>query len=273
MSKQWLLEGYVGESDRIQRVAITYFPCIVGRVNESGFPVPKGDVSRKHAEIIASGDALIVNDLGSTNGTLLNKWRIRSTEKLRHGDVITIADFSFAVIEPGKAADITIQQDKLAEQGSFALEEHEDDATSFHVEYPQPPGWEPEDIPAPVIAISNPNVNLMNDLLRLKKVDASKAQAAFMELAENGRNALHLVTPSGKSSFTLGRLRTCEIHLDDHTVSSQHAALECTSGSYELKDLGSRNGIKVNGKSAVNSRLKSGDTVELGRFTLLFKIL
>lgn len=245
---------------------------IIGRDQTCSIPLNSKDVSRHHATIKIQNGAAHLTDMNSTNGTLLNKWRIRSTEKLQHGDVITIADFSFVVIEPGKADDITIHQDKLAEQGSFALEEHEDDATSFHIEYPQPPRWEPDDTPAPV-ATTNPNINLMNDLLRLKKVDASKAQAAFMELAENGRNTLHLVPPSGKSSVTLGRSRTCEIHLDDHTVSSQHAALECTSGSYELKDLGSRNGIKVNGKSAVNSRLKSGDTVELGRFTLLFKIL
>ena len=246
---------------------------IIGRDETCNVPLSSKDVSRHHATIKVQNDAAHLTDMNSTNGTLLNKWRIRSTEKLQHGDVITIADFSFAFIEPGKADDITVQQDKLEGQGSFALEEHEDDATSFHIEYPQPPGWEPEDTPAPVIARSNPYINLMNDLLRLKKVDASKAQAAFMELAENGRNTLHLVTPSGKSSFTLGRSRTCEIHLDDHTVSSQHATLECAGDSYELKDLGSRNGIKVNGKSAVNSRLKSGDTVELGRFTLLFKIL
>jgi pSer/pThr/pTyr-binding forkhead associated (FHA) protein len=245
---------------------------IIGREETCSIPLNSKDVSRHHASIKIQNGAAHLTDMNSTNGTLLNKWRIRSTEKLQHGDVITIADFSFVFIEPGKADDITVQQDKLAEHGSFALEEHEDDATSFHIEYPQPPGWEPEDAPAPVVT-SNPNINLMNDLLRLKKVDASKAQAAFMELAENGRNTLHLVPPSDKSSFILGRSRACEIHFDDHTVSSQHATLECADGGYEIKDLGSRNGIKVNGTSVATSSLKSGDTVELGRFTLLFKIL
>ena len=245
---------------------------IIGRDETCSIPLNSKDVSRHHASIKIQNNSAHLTDMSSTNGTLLNKWRIRSTEKLQHGDVITIADFSFVFIEPGKAADQTILQNMLAEHGSFALEEQQDDATSFHIEYPQPPGWEPEDTPAPV-ATTNPNINLMNDLLRLKKVDASKAQAAFMELAENGRNTLHLVPPSGKRSFTLGRSRTCEIHFDDHTVSSQHAALECAVDSYELKDLGSRNGIKVNGKSLATGSLKSGDTVELGRFTLLFKIL
>ncbi len=245
---------------------------IIGRDETCNIPLNSKDVSRHHASIKIQNNTAQLTDMNSTNGTLLNKWRIRSTEKLRHGDVITIADFSFVFIEPGKADNLTIHQDKLADQVSFALEEHEDDATSFHIEHPQPPGWESEDTPAPVAA-TNPDINLMNDLLRLEKVDASKARAAFMELAENGRNTLHLVSPAGKISFTLGRSRTCEIHFDDHTVSSQHAALECTGGNYELKDLGSRNGIKVNGKSVSQSHLNSGDTVELGRFTLLFKVL
>lgn len=245
---------------------------IIGRDPACSVPLNSKDVSRHHASIKIQNNSAHLTDMNSTNGTLLNKWRIRNTEKLQHGDVITIADFSFVFIEPGKGADVTIHQDKLAQQGSFALEEHEDDATSFHIEYPQPPGWEPEDTPAPVAAAS-PNINLMNDLLRLKKVDSSKAQAAFMELASNGRNTLHLVPPSGKSQFTLGRSRACEIHFDDHTVSSQHAALECAGKSYEIKDLGSRNGIKVNGKNVSQSHLNSGDTIEIGRFKLLFKIL
>ena len=101
MSKQWLLEGYIGDSDRIQRVAITQFPCIVGRVNESGFPVPKGDVSRKHAEIIVSGDALVVNDLGSTNGTFVNRNRISSPTTVDHGDVLHFGSNEYRLIAEG----------------------------------------------------------------------------------------------------------------------------------------------------------------------------
>ncbi len=245
---------------------------IIGRDPACSVPLNSKDVSRHHASIKIQNNSAHLTDMNSTNGTLLNKWRIRNTEKLQHGDVITIADFSFVFIEPGKAADLTIHQDKLAEQGSFALEEHEGDATSFHIEYPQPPGWDPDEKPAPAVT-TNPNINLMNDLLRLKKVDASKAQAAFMELATNGRNTLHLVPPSSKSSLTLGRSKTCEIHFDDHTVSSQHAALECTDSNYTITDLESRNGLKVNGKNMKQSALTSGDTIEIGRFKLLFKIL
>jgi pSer/pThr/pTyr-binding forkhead associated (FHA) protein len=40
----------------------------------------------------------LLNDNASTNGTLLNKWRIRGVEPLNHGDIITIAEFSFVVI-------------------------------------------------------------------------------------------------------------------------------------------------------------------------------
>jgi pSer/pThr/pTyr-binding forkhead associated (FHA) protein len=46
-------------------------------------------VSRRHAEVRRVGDAVVVNDLGSTNGTRVNGVPIRE-QHLASGDEITV---------------------------------------------------------------------------------------------------------------------------------------------------------------------------------------
>ena len=52
--------------------------------------------------------------------------------------------------------------------------------------------------------------------------------------------------PLMKPRVTVGRQPPCDIVLRVGTVSSQHCALELTEGYWQVKDLGSRNGIRIN---------------------------
>jgi hypothetical protein len=56
----------------------------------------------------------------------------------------------------------------------------------------------------------------------------------------------------------VGRAPSNGLHLDDHRVSGQHASLVWTGTTWELRDLGSRNGTFMDGK-----RLAPGEPVEL----------
>ncbi|HEY3496770.1 MAG TPA: FHA domain-containing protein, partial [Polyangiaceae bacterium] len=47
--------------------------------------------------------------------------------------------------------------------------------------------------------------------------------------------------------FLIGRSETCELPLDDPLVSRQHVALVVDESGVTLEDLGSRNGVKLNG--------------------------
>jgi hypothetical protein len=72
---------------------------------------------------------------------------------------------------------------------------------------------------------------------------------------------------------TIGRSRDADCVLRDPNVSRHHAELRRSpSGEWTIADLGSTNGIKVNGRRVGSTRLKSGDQVTLGTTTFRFDI-
>ena len=71
----------------------------------------------------------------------------------------------------------------------------------------------------------------------------------------------------------LGRSRECDCVLNDPNVSRRHAELRRDSvGDWQIVDLGSTNGVKVNGRKVDPSRLRPGDEVVLGTVHFIFDI-
>lgn len=79
--------------------------------------------------------------------------------------------------------------------------------------------------------------------------------------------------PLDQEEFLIGRSMSCQLPLDDPLVSRNHAALRVTSGAVFIEDLGSRNGVKVNGDRIVGKRdLSHGDRVNIGKQEMVFVI-
>jgi hypothetical protein len=72
---------------------------------------------------------------------------------------------------------------------------------------------------------------------------------------------------------TLGRASDCDCVLADPNISRRHAELRRSSnGDWQVVDLGSTNGIKVNSRRVDRARLSPGDEVTLGTTTFVFDI-
>jgi pSer/pThr/pTyr-binding forkhead associated (FHA) protein len=69
----------------------------------------------------------------------------------------------------------------------------------------------------------------------------------------------------GQGEFVIGRSAECQLALDDPLVSRKHALLIVGAESVVIKDLGSRNGVVVNGTKIDASRiLLDGDRIVIG---------
>jgi Protein of unknown function (DUF3662)/FHA domain len=73
-----------------------------------------------------------------------------------------------------------------------------------------------------------------------------------------------------KRRLVIGRSRDCDLTLDDPNVSRRHAEIRQENDAYFVVDLGSTNGIEVNGSRVEQAALEHGDQIVLGRTSLTF---
>jgi pSer/pThr/pTyr-binding forkhead associated (FHA) protein len=87
-------------------------------------------------------------------------------------------------------------------------------------------------------------------------------------LAEGRR---HVLSAAGG---TIGRSRDCDIVLSDPNVSRRHAEVRPSGdGGWTVADLGSTNGVRVNGRPANGPHpLRPGDRLELGTAEVVFDL-
>ena len=98
MKVQLKLSLYIeGISERTLTVTQPQF--IIGRLPECDLCLPFSEISRNHARIFydATQQQWLVEDLSSTNGTLLNQFRVKAPEVLANLDVIQISNIFIGV--------------------------------------------------------------------------------------------------------------------------------------------------------------------------------
>jgi hypothetical protein len=100
----------------------------------------------------------------------------------------------------------------------------------------------------------------------VEQVHARRAERAL--LAVGGRRLL--IPPGGG---TIGRSRECDVVLDDAGISRRHAEIRPAAGGWTVEDLGSTNGVLVNGEQVLGAHpLQAGDRVELGSTEVVFEL-
>lgn len=68
-----------------------------------------------------------------------------------------------------------------------------------------------------------------------------------------------------KATILIGRRSSCDVVLLFPNVSSHHCQLELQNGYWFIRDLRSRNGIKVNGERVDSKFLHPGDTLSIAK--------
>src|SRR5688572_22529994 len=115
-----------------ERPQVTEVPprgeVLIGRGTEATLQIDDARVSRRHARIHWKGSALMIEDLGSRNGTTVNSETLHgSAQPARAGDAIRIAGREMtvaivapsreAVTEPPSSSPVAGRSDKVAPEG------------------------------------------------------------------------------------------------------------------------------------------------------------
>lgn len=204
---------------------------IIGRDPTADFRLPLSSASRHHARIIETDDVYVIEDLGSTHGTLLNGKKLAQGDRkmLKNGDIIEITRARITcAIDSAKITSAT-------------------------------PG-------EATVAIAQRAVEGI--LGRIG--DTNESQPYFRVLAGPDVGA-QLPLSGTRGEWTLGRTQECELLLNDPNVSRRHAHVKKDWHGYWISDLGSKNGVLVNEhKIEKPRRLKDRDEVIIGPVKLMF---
>ena len=73
-----------------ERVELSDRIVTIGRLPDCTIALPDANVSRKHTEVHHRGNAFVIVDLGSTNGTKINGMRIDGERTLSDGDIVSV---------------------------------------------------------------------------------------------------------------------------------------------------------------------------------------
>jgi hypothetical protein len=100
-------------------------------------------------------------------------------------------------------------------------------------------------------------------------VEEAQAQRAPRALLAVGGRRLMLPPRGG----TVGRSRDCDIVLEDAGISRRHAEIRPQGDRWSVTDLGSTNGVLLNGREMQGPHeLSSGDHLQLGSTEIIFEV-
>ncbi len=95
----------VSEDGKSQEVALKKPLNVIGRQTDVAIRIPSQNVSRHHCEVSIADHKVVIKDLGSSNGTYVNKKRVTQAD-LKPGDKISVGGKVFVVRVNGIPEDI-----------------------------------------------------------------------------------------------------------------------------------------------------------------------
>lgn len=230
---------------------LTQSTITIGRGAFNFVRLESDSLSSQHASLHIDNGRAVLEDLNSTNGTFINNMPVKQATELMHGDVIGLGSEKLMLIDP----------------------ENQDDATVFALNLGGATA-----LPASKIAELNTGALSPEESQQvvsevLKKAFASVAAdtqdiSIFATLSKTGVESVFKLdtdNPPVGNSWSIGRDDACTLAINNPTVSTHHASLRYEDGQWFIKDNGSTNGTKVNGKRILESACKSGDIISLGK--------
>jgi pSer/pThr/pTyr-binding forkhead associated (FHA) protein len=212
--------------DRVVEVEPAGDEIRIGRRAGLEIQLPFATVSGLHARIYRQGNEWGVLDMGSSNGTFVGQTRL-----------------PLGVPRPLKVGDVI----RVA-----------DVSLTFEGEVGAPPPGAPAGGPESTATLAR---RLVNDLFQ----SVGGAEVAQVQVTSGPASGQALILAMPDRPYRMGRSPDCDLVLPDDDVSREHAAIERRWQGVFIRDLGSKNGVQIDGqKIRGEKRLKHGDTFVLG---------
>ncbi len=257
------------------------FPYTMGRDPGNQLSIEGAGVSRQHAQLSLSGEALVVEDLGSSNGTYVNGERLTAARRLAPGDRVTLGQNIELMVEGPAARPVAT----VFEGGAAGIPPaaaysppptYSPPPAQNYAPPPAaaaPPPQQPQQPRRPVTppqqpaAPGSPPATLMGDISDLGLMRPSgggTGPAPQLVIEQNGvaTRTIDLTQPI----YTLGRADGNDIQISSPIVSRQHARLERTPDGYTIVTLpAASNPVFFEGRALPGPRLlQHGDLLRFG---------
>jgi pSer/pThr/pTyr-binding forkhead associated (FHA) protein len=92
--------------------------AVIGRQTDCQIRIPSAGISRHHCELTLADGKVLLRDMGSSNGTFVNRQRVQQTQ-LSAGDLICIGDLVFVVRIDGNPA--TVDSEDALDEGAVPV--------------------------------------------------------------------------------------------------------------------------------------------------------
>ncbi|WP_224365196.1 FHA domain-containing protein [Hyalangium versicolor] len=239
----------------------------IGRQEGNTIRLTERNVSRRHARLMRLNGHVVVEDLGSSNGTRINGERISGQSQVKDGDLIQIGDY-----------DLALQSDAAMAAGAppkarpAPVPEEPSDA-DHHSE----PETETE---SPVEEDSTPSAERRHStaIIKMDHVEGNRNRKV-RELEAEEAPRLVVVSAEFKgqeyacirTEMKIGRTDDNDIVIDHRSLSRTHAkVVREDNGEWRILDMQSANGLTVNGDTYAQAPLNNGDVIELGHVKMRF---
>ena len=128
-------------------------------------------------------------------------------------------------------------------------------------------GGTPAVLPPPELPVDQPAQTMIYRAPAPAVPDAPPPEPVREVVTLTVAGRAHEVT---STSVVLGRSREADIRIADTNVSRRHAELRQEGAGYWIVDLGSTNGVELNGKRIDRARVRDGDRITLGSTEIVF---
>ncbi|WP_342375576.1 FHA domain-containing protein [Myxococcus stipitatus] len=250
----------------------------IGRQEGNTIRLTERNVSRRHARLVRLNGHVVVEDLGSYNGTRINGERIAGQSPLSEGDLIQIGDYDLALQAEGANA-IGAITTKVPARRQEPEPEPDEPARSSRDEDEAGGGSGDENDHTPPSQDSADKRRNSTSIIRLDHVEADRPRK-LEDIPTHDAPRLVVLSPDElrgqefaciRTELRIGRTDDNDIALDHRSLSRTHAKLvREANGEWRVIDMQSANGMTVNGESYAQASLGSGDIVELGHVKLRF---